>query len=44
MKDISKIYKKLITTDDEYKKFVIVDNLDPRTAKMVLMNLVLNKK
>ncbi|WP_263290368.1 hypothetical protein [Sutcliffiella horikoshii] len=44
MKDISKIYKKLISTDDEYKKFIIVDKLDPHTAKRVLMSFVLNKK
>ncbi|MGE6755956.1 hypothetical protein ACQKFO_21380 [Rossellomorea sp. NPDC071047] len=41
-KKISKIYRKLMTTDSEYKAFNLVDNLDPKEAKAVLMKIVMN--
>lgn len=41
-KKTSKTYRKLLTVNEPYKAFKIIDQLDPNTAKRVLMALFMN--
>lgn len=43
-KQISKIYRKVVTADSEYERFRIIEKLEPLTAKELLVLLVMNKQ
>jgi hypothetical protein len=37
---LSKIYRKLVTTNSEYQAFQLIERLEHREAKQVLMKMV----